>query len=463
MKSPNKKAYCFLVSNEGRDFHILIGFIYYLERFLNYEVEFQFVWDAHKIRISPPDLVILPNARGNDLYVEIARYCKENDILIYANESEGNFNPDPSYYYWGYNTTEAPISPVLYCWNNRIRNYLVETLGIDASVIKVAGAPGVDKYHYTPKLNRDLFLDKYKKSTYKKVVGYAGWAFGKLENKEINDVLSYLEMEEEAGKKWIAEKRDWVEDALKACIEKFPDVLFILKKHPRENFESDYRDSRNEMNRLTHYENVLYLCNEESIESLIQLSDIWMAFESTSIMEAWLMKTPTIIINPIPDFSKVKLYEGSLQVHDIPHLLAVMADALEKNVFDQMNQPEILIQRQKTLDYAFGFTDGYNHLRCVYYFLPYLENNKRPTKKPALNARFFRQYLLLHIGKFFYIKSLFARLPKFKKTIWIFENYRLTQVKEQKITTFKHLDEFYEKSGLNEKLLDADFLKSITR
>ncbi|TSJ41988.1 BFO_1060 family glycosyltransferase [Fluviicola chungangensis] len=463
MKSPNKKAYCFLVSSEGRDFHILIGFIYYLERFLNYDVEFQFVWDAHKIKTSPPDLVILPNARGNDLYFEIAQYCKENDILVYANESEGNFNPDTDYNYWGYNTTKTPICPVLYCWNYRIRNYLIESVGIDESLIKVAGAPGIDKYHYTSKLDRGLFLKKHHKSKYKKVVGYAGWAFGKLENKEIDHVLTYLEMEETSGKKWIAEKRDWAEEALRSCIEKFPDVLFILKKHPRENFESDYRDSRNEMNRLTHYDNVLYLCNEESIESLIQVSDIWMAFESTSIMEAWLMRTPTVIINPIPNFSKVKLYEGSLQVHDIPHLLTVMTDALEKNVFDQMNQPEILVQRQKTLENAFGFTDGYNHLRCIYYFLPYLEKNKRTTKKIPLNKRFFRQYLLMHMGKFFYNKSIFARLPKFKKTIWIFENRCLDGVKAQKLTTFKDLDEFYKKNGLNEKLPDVEFLKSISR
>lgn len=53
MKKPiensKKLAYCFLVSNEGRDFHLLLPFIYYLEKFENFEVQFEFVWNAHKI------------------------------------------------------------------------------------------------------------------------------------------------------------------------------------------------------------------------------------------------------------------------------------------------------------------------------------------------------------------------------------------------------------------------------
>ena len=114
----------------------------------------------------------------------------------------------------------------------------------------------------------------------------------------------------------MAEQRDAVENALKAAIEKYPDYLFVLKKHPRENFESDLRDSRNEMNRLVAYPNVLYIKDSEEIQDLIEASDLWLAFESTSIMEAWLLHKPTLLINPDIHFTRAELYKGSAIVQN---------------------------------------------------------------------------------------------------------------------------------------------------
>ncbi len=453
MKLSNKKtAYCYLVSNESRDFYLLIPIIYYLEKFENYEVTFEFVWNAHKIRQQRPDLVLLPNSRGLNLYYEIAKYCSDNNILVFNHDSEGNFNTTIDYEFWGYNLSKKIYCPIQFTWNQRVKDFLISKTTIPEDRIKISGAPGFDKYQFLNKVNRRDILSKYNMQHFTKVVGYAGWAFGKLFNAEINDALSNLAKPGEEGIKWMEEQRDFVEECLKEAITKNPDVLFIFKKHPRENFESDYRDSRNEMNRLSEYPNVLYLKDQEEIQDLIQISDLWMAFESTSIMEAWLINIPTLMINNDLHFQRVDLYHGALITSTKEELIIAINELYENSNISYFSPPEISNNRSKIIQNSIGYADGFNHLRCMKYFKPIIDSNNPTPVKSKFNLRFYRLYLLMHIGKYFYIKSIFEKLPKFKKTVWIFENYKLEKVNAQKKSVYKNLDLFYERNDISNKI-----------
>jgi surface carbohydrate biosynthesis protein len=452
MESPTKKiAYCFLISNEARDFYLLAPIIYYLEKFENYSVSFEFIWDAHKIRKKRPDLVILPNSRGHLLYYQVAKYCVENEIMVFNHDSEGNFNSEIDYDFWAYNYDKKNLCPIQFTWNQRIKDYLITNYQLDESIVKVSGAPGFDKYAYLKPIDREKLLKKHGYGNFKKVVGYAGWAFGKLYNPEINDVLSNINKPGETGKKWLEEQRDIVENALKAVIEAYPDVLFILKKHPRENFESDYRDSRNEMNRLAHYPNVFYLKDEIEIQDLIQISDLWMAFESTSIMEAWLLNIPTLMINGDPDFVRVDLHTGSLHSKNAEEVLVAFEELYGKNNLAYFNENEVVKNRNSIFSNSIGFADGLNHLRSIKEFRPFL-NSESVQLKPSINFKFFRLYILLHIGKYFFIPTIFKKLPKLKKTVWVFENYTLEKIKKQKKDVYGDLNSFYTKHHLDSKI-----------
>ena len=458
----NKKiAYCFLVSNESRDFYLLLPFIYFIEKFENFEVSFEFIWDAHKIRKKRPDLVILPNARGHSLYYETAKYCSENGILVFNHDSEGNFNTALDYDFWGFNHSQELFCPVQFTWNLRVKLYLEEKYSIPSEKIVVSGAPGFDKYQFLTSIEKNSILEKYGKSHYTKVAGYAGWAFGKIHNKELNDVLSVIGKPGEMGKKWLIDQRDKVESCLKCVIEAFPEVLFILKKHPRENFESDFRDSRNEMNRLVDYPNVLYLKDAEEIQNLIQISDLWIAFESTSIMEAWLTGKPTLMINPDSNFRRAELWKGSIAVKNEEEIVQAFKEMFVEENRSFFAPDNVIAMRESIIADSIGFADGLNHLRCAKAFKAYLDHLKDDSTKARLNLKFLRLYLLLHIGKWFYIPWLFKRLPKFKKTVWIFENYRLSKVKEGKITNYPFLDSFYERKNLKIKIHNGDIWKEL--
>ena len=367
MTSPTKQqAYCFLVSSERRDFYLLLPIIYYLERYLNYEISFEFVWDAHKIRKKRPDLVLLPNTRGHLVYYEIGKYCVDNAIPLFSHDSEGNFNTTIPYDYWAFNLSKHPLTPLVMTWNKRVKQFLIDRYQLNPELIYVTGAPGFDKYQYVSRKNKQAFLDKYGHSDKTKIIGYAGWAFGKLENKEINDILSNINKPGESGKQWLTEQRDAVERALQTAIERFPNFLFVLKKHPRENFESDLRDSRNEMNQLTHYPNVLYIKDEEEIQDLIELSDLWTAFESTSIMEAWLLDTPTLLINPDPNFTRALLYKGSAAVKNETAFISIL-EAVESGNYEPLHPAEVLQHRQEILADAIGLL--MDSTTCVPYML----------------------------------------------------------------------------------------------
>ncbi len=451
MQKSSKIAYCFLVSNEARDFYLLAPIIYYLEKFENYSVTFEFIWDAHKIRNKRPDLVILPNSRGHLLYYQVAKYCVENNILVFNHDSEGNFNSEVDYDFWAFNADRKNLCPIQFTWNQRVKNFLIQKYQLNTEVIHVSGAPGFDKYAYLQPIDRESLLKKHGYGNFKKVVGYAGWAFGKLYNQELNDVLSNINKPGENGKIWLEEQRDIVENALREAIETYPDVLFILKKHPRENFESDYRDSRNEMNRLANYPNVFYLKDEIEIQDLIQISDLWMAFESTSIMEAWLLNIPTLIINGDANFDRVDLHTGSLHATNSREVLKAFEELYTNNNISYFNGPEIVTRRNAIFSNSIGFADGLNHLRCMQVFKPFLKNDSI-KKKPNINWKFLRLYWLLHLGKYFYIPSIFKKLPKLKKTVWVFENYRLDKINKQKKEVYKDLDLFYSKHDLASKI-----------
>jgi hypothetical protein len=167
-------------------------------------------------------------------------------------------------------------------------------------------------------------------------------------------------------------------------------------------------------------------------------------------MEAWLMNVPTLMINPDPNFTRVDFYHGSASVKSKTEIENVFNQFFIENDNSYFFQHEVLKKRNDIIENSIGFEDGLNHLRIIKAFQPFLDKSKKPEYvKP--NWRFMRLYLLLHLGKYFYNKSIYEKLPKFKKTIWIFENYKLEKLKIGKTKVYQDLDKFYNSIQLHSK------------
>lgn len=436
------KVICFLDNPLGRDTEIVLPVTFCMEEYLNCEVTFLFLWDMLKIKFIKPDIILLPNTRGHNVYFEIAKFGHQCGITILALESEGNFRTDGKSSFWGYNIDKIHYQKLLICWSERIRNYLMDQRIASQDKLVVTGGTGFDRYIFEQSENRESFLAKYNKLGYKKVIGYAGWAFGKIFGREKNFAMySYGESIEQANN-WVNMNRIFVREVLRKIIVRNPDILFLLKKHPKESYEDDIVEWPNEMNELLEYPNTMYFKTEEDIKTLISISDLWMGFETTTLMESWLMKKETILINNEVDFPRGNLFKGSLIASDFESLQQYIDEFYAKGRIEQFYNTDLLSNRQKLVSESIGFQDGLNHLRTIKAFLPHIKKNRNQQNIP-INFRHLRLFVLMHLGRWFYNRKLFSGLPKFKKTIYVFENRSLPGFKERRKELYSNLKIFH--------------------
>lgn len=439
---------CFLDNPLGRDTEIILPITFCLEKYFECKIAFLFVWDIYKIRKINPDIILLPNTRGHNLYYEIAKFASVNGITVLALESEGNFPLLDHFNYWGYNLDKMIYQKVVTCWSDRVKNFLIDKGLSSLNNTITTGATGFDRYIFElPDTNlRNSILSKLNKSNYSKVIGYAGWAFGKIYGREKNTFASdLLNQGIQDANEEIEELRLHVESTLETLIQNNPDTLFILKKHPKEQYEDDIEELRNEMNALVKNPNVLYLKNEIDIKHLITISDIWMGFETTTLIEAWLLNKPTILINKYVDFPRANLHPGSLIEYSSQAIQNHINEYYKDGKISDFVGQKLKSTRQEIISNSIGFGDGFNHLRVIRAFKNYLLKRNDKLRIP-LNLRHLRLYLLMHIGKYFYYKSVFRHLPGFKKSMYVFENRELPQLETRRSQVYTALERFHEQN-----------------
>lgn len=461
----NKKirVLCFTDDAVGRDVEMLLPIRSFAENFLNCEFYHALNIDIHQIYKIKPDIILQANTIGSNLYFEISKIAHEQNIPLFALISEGNFRTDGSFNYWGFNRDKKFYQEYICCWSERTANFLKEKEPEYKNKIVVTGGVGFDRYSIYEFMKKDEFLQKYNKTNYKKVIGYAGWAFGKLDHKRGREELLYWAKGDEKKINWIEEQRQLVRDILGNAIEEFNDTLFILKQHPQENAPERPEPVKNEMSELANYENVIYLCNEESIHDLISVADIWTCFESTTALESWLMRKQTVFINPDPNFNRDPLYKGSALAKNYNELKNFINQFYVSGKIEQFFSEEKENQRKKLIKDIIGFGDGLNHIRAGYYFQKTIKRYLQEEKKPVYKFHFWHWlvYVLIRIAGPFYNRNIYSKLWKFKKHLWVFENYKMEKLEKLYSKYQKYFSQFYEKNDLYKKILDQNYLVKI--
>ncbi len=473
MNYKNKQTFtvlCYAMNDSGRDIELMLPVRYFAETYLNCRFIHKTAYDIFAVYRYQPDIVFVPNTIGNHLYSEIAHYAHQQNIKVFALSSEGNFRTDGTFDHWGTDKVRKFVQEYVCMWNQRTIDYLKEKEPQYADKIVLTGGTGFDRYKIYRFLSKEEFLRKKKKETFSKIIGYASWgAFGKLHHAEGVDVIEYLFHNDKKKLEWLEQQRQFVESVLRQAIENNPDVLFILKRHPLETYEHiQNREVLNDIINLQHYENVVYIREEENIHDLINISDLWLGYESTTVLEAWLLEKTTIFINEVLDlnFDRSQNYKGCTIAANYPQLQQYIDEFYQNGAIPDFNQEEKQQERQRTMAEVFGFSDGLNHVRAGFYFKKTVEKavKDQPLRKRKFSFKYFAMFMAMYIGKYFYNKSLFKKNKKLSKTIWIFENHKPANVAKLYEKYYPFLKEFHrqhqvpqlvEKGDIKAVLLDS--------
>ena len=455
---------CFLDGDEGRDPEMLFPLVYFAESVLDCRVEYSFIWNIHEIYRKKPDLILMANTIGSTLHYEVTKYAKSNGIKIFALISEGIYRTDGTFNYFGYNIDKSFHQEYVCHWSERTKRFLDNELPDTADRNVVTGATGFDRYSIYNFVDKESFLSPKKLARYKKVIGYAGWAFGKMYSKQGQKEIRHYHKDAKKRMAWMEEQMFKVEDILRKAIEANPDILFLLKRHPNEANPTITPENPNEMIRLRDYPNVLYITEHENLHDLISVSDIWVGFESTTCIEAWLMGKPSMFINPDPDFNRTNIHKGNPIVKTAEDFLKKIKLYYQSGDMQGFNTSELIENRKEIIRETIGFSDGMNHVRAGFYLskvLDKIQAGEVKNRKIRISYKFLFKYCLLMIGRFFYIKYLFLKLPKFKKTVWMFENWKLSNLHKLQKSYKPFLDKFYKEKNVVPRLKDGSLWKDL--
>ncbi len=447
------KVLCFTDFAVGRDVEMMLPIRYFAERFLNCEFHHALNIDIHQIYRIKPDIILQANTIGSNLYFQISKIAHKQNIPLFALISEGNFRTDGSFDYWGFNRDKKFYQDFVCCWSERTAEFLRKEVPEVKDKIVVTGGVGFDRYTIYEFMKKEEFLRKYSGTQFKKVIGYAGWAFGKLDHKRGRDELLMWAKGDESKLIWIEDQRKKVRDILEQAIIKNPSTLFILKQHPQENAPERTEPVKNEMSELAHYNNVVYLCEEESIHDLISVSDIWTCFESTTALESWLMDKQTIFINPEVEFNRDPLYKGSTIVQDYNSFQKLIDEFYSTGKIEGSYSTEKDLTRKKLIEDIIGFGDGMNHIRAANYFQNTINQSLITNHQSRYNFHFWHWlvYVLIRIAGPFYNRAVYSKLWKFKKHLWVFENYKMEKLHKLYEKYIPFLGRFYKENNIDER------------
>lgn len=464
MNDTKYRLLCFLDDDHGRDVEIMIPLIYFAENVLNCEVDFSFIWNIHDIFRKKPDLVLLPNTIGSRLHHSVTKYAHENNIRVFALISEGNFRTNGTFNYYGYNSDKKFYQEYICHWSDRTRQFLDKEIPDLKGRNVTTGAVGFDRYTIYDFVSREEYLKKKGLENFKKVVGYAGWAFGKIYNEQGRQELRAINKDVNARTRWMEDQMLKVESILRTAIEANPDILFLLKRHPNEANPTITKENPNEMIRLRHYPNVLYITENENLHDLISVSDLWIGFETTTALEAWLMGKQTVFINPDPDFNRTSIFSGNPVLKSPDEFVQALDAFYENGEVPGFYSEELERNRKKIFVETIGFADGFNHVRAGFYLNEVLHKitpGEGKQKKHRFSFRYWFMYFLLITGQYFYVKSLFLKLPRFKKTVWMFEKWKLQNVRSLQAKYKTFLDRFYSKENIKSRVADHSLWRDL--
>jgi surface carbohydrate biosynthesis protein len=342
-----------------------------------------------------PRLFYVADPAGARVNYEAVLYAERLGIPSISVEAEGNYAEDiVEEMFWGHVADRQLHERLKLQWSTRSREMARAVAPHLRERLKVCGAVGFDRYRLQTFLSKQDLRRKYGFAQ-DRVVGFASGAFDQLSS--VQAVIDrWTSSYGQATISRFLEDRDALRGMLAELIRRRRDTLFVLKQHP-----GVVAPTETEIAGLERFENVLLIANEESISDCISACDVWMAYDSTTCVEAWLLDKPTLFINPSGgDFPRANVHGGT----PILELLEDVENALDDYyalgripAFDAKHSG-----RSQVLRDTLQWVDGKNHLRAVHYFERLLAEAPahRPPAGGSVPLAAHAQNLLLRAARF---------------------------------------------------------------
>lgn len=338
--------------NSERDYHITASVGAYLEKKYGYIVQYKSVFDGwYRAFFNKPDAMFIANTTGSWENFRANRLFSKNGIRCFESISEGIIVAElAAVSPWAWNHDGHLYSEKMFLWNDSSKTFFHKYRIHDQEKYIVTGYSGIDRYKILPKITKNEFFKAEKLKEYKHVIGIAGWGFDILFQKSSESLYSqeYL----------LTNKSNFLhyKNGIETLIKDNPDILFIARYHPGMDRidDSEFKD-------LIYLPNV-YISNPRtssySLDNILSICDIWLGYESTTWMEAWLLNKPTIAFNKDFNFDRPDIYKGTFtasSTEEVQNYITVTLNNLKTFSLSH--------KATEILSSYFGHTDGKNHQR----------------------------------------------------------------------------------------------------
>ncbi len=430
----------------GRDVEMVIPLLYYCEKVLGLSTFSASGVDArYFLDKLNPRLLLVPNSVGDNNYIKAVKYAAKKNIPVLSLTSEGDFDEKKIHeMVWGLNKDKIIYEDLTFQWSERSKEMTLKYYPELSDKIGVSGGVGFDRYEIYKFMGREEFLKKYKKD-YKKIICIAGWGFDELFGDLFEmDKKSILKIYGEEQIKNFKEDRLLVNEILKKLIQNNKDILFVLKYHP-----GVHKIKKNtEFADLWAYDNIIEIQHEENIADCINVSDLLIAYESTSVMESWLLDKQTFLINPtVADFPRSDISKGSpifKNYEECQNAIDNFYIAGKIHGFEE--KAEI---RKEIIKNIIGWDDGKNHIRAGKAIKELLEKTRdREIKKTNLinYLKHYIIYIIFEKTRFITQYPVISKIPikKIRVLKYCQDIFHYNQIVELKRRYYPYMDKFYD-------------------
>lgn len=433
---------------DGRDPNIVEPVLLYLES-EGFTVSRGCIFDYQEIiKKVKPRAIVISNTIGDKINFDMIKYANSLGIYTISLISEGDY-PDNSQalnFIWGWNKKKHYIEDLHLEWSTKNINLIKKYAKVDTKKIFVSGATGFDRYKLLNFESKDEFLKKNGLEKFKKVIGYAGWGFDLMDPEGIyysnyNDMIdsNYNDIH----LKEYTDSRQKINEILKKLIKNNPDTLFILKHHPGE-----VEEARTEFYGIESQENVYNIKGSQmGVSDVINICDLWMAFESTTCLEAWLLGKESMLLRPLElTYPESMISRGSLKFCDYEEIQNILNHLGDNSI---LHDEDILRVRKQIIKNLIEYDDGLNHVRAGEYVRQFLELNKEKKKK--IDSAYIYSKSMYFMDKIFYL-PIIKRIPGIRKYVNYMNKLRQGYVLEERMVLSERYKEaqslFYkEKTG----------------